>query len=164
MDNPEQNMCIVLAIVSIVFGVCLLIARIKKARRQRADRDLLAAICHSTATAFTPGDAATANRYPYEYEHKIENDNGTTTTVLYLFNIKLLSDFSAFGTPEWEMQDVIVAEIDGQPICRDEALPYLFIWEESACTLAEADLELGGGPKITDFVNYFNKENWNARN
>ena len=35
------------------------------------------------------------SKYPYEYEHKIENDDGTTTVILYLFNIKLLSDFSA---------------------------------------------------------------------
>jgi len=62
------------------------------------------------------------------------------------------------------MQDVIVAEIDGQPICRGEASPYLLIWGESACGLAETDLSAGGGPKITDFVNYFNKEDWNARN
>jgi len=160
MDNPEQNMCIVLAIMSVVFGVCLLIARIKKVRRQRADRDLLAALYHDcTSTACSPGV-----RYPYEYEHEIDNDDGTTTTILYLFNVKLLSDFSAFGTPEWEMQDVIVAEIDGQPICRGEASPYLLIWGESACGLAETDLSAGGGPKITDFVNYFNKEDWNARN
>ena len=90
------------------------------------------------------------SKYPYEYEHKIENDDGTTTTVLYLFNVRLLSDFSAFGTPDWEMRDMIVAEIDGQPICRDETLPFLVIWDESACTLAEADLVLSGGVQITD--------------
>jgi len=147
MDNPEQNMCIVLAIVSVVFGTSLFVARMAKVRRQRADRDLLTALYHDcTSTACSPGV-----RYPYEYEHEIENDDGTTTTVLYLFNVRLLGDFSAFGTPDWEMQDVIVAEIDGQPICRDETPPYLLIWGESACGLAETDLSAGGGPKITDF-------------
>jgi len=150
MDNPEQNMWIVLAIISIVFGVCSLVARVIKVRRQRATYDLLTTLYHDCTSAV-------CTRYPYEYEHKIENDDGTTTTILYLFNVKLLSDFSAFGTPDWEMQDVYVAEIDGQPICRDETLPYLLMWDESVCTLAEADLVLGGGPKITDYVNFDNE-------
>jgi len=77
-----------------------------------------------------------------EYLHVAADGMG----VLYHYGVVLLEPRKPCPLPDWEIRDARVVEVNGQPICKDEAFPYLFWWDKRVRLLAEADLAFSGGP------------------